>query len=258
MAILSKDFSLDGRRLYAFRDRDMLVDDKGEPVAADFLSGIPADKVCDVFVDTVTDCAVATLAKDTPDLESASFIPIRAYFASHPETRTGLASRLKALSSWRAGTKFCPVCGSRLVEHEEETAMVCPGCGATHYPRIEPCIIVLVLKGDEVLLLRHKHRNQDIYACLAGFVEAGETVEQALTREIREESGIEVDNIRYVGSQSWPFPDQLMLAYYADYKSGELKIQESEISEARWFPKDDIPAAPRPGSIAWRLIHFDF
>ena len=138
--------------------------------------------------------------------------------------------------------------------HESENAQVCPACGRLHYPHIEPCIITLISRGEELLLLRNARDTQGIYACLAGFVEAGETLEQALRREVREETGLEVQNIRYVGSQSWPFPDQLMVAYYAEYKSGEIRIQESEIADARWFRRDALPPLPKPGSIARRLI----
>ena len=133
--------------------------------------------------------------------------------------------------------------------------MKCPNCGELLFPRIDPCIIVLVRKGDKILLARHTQRNQDIYACLAGYVEAGETIENAVRREIFEETGIKVKNIQYRGSQSWPFPRQLMLAFYADYESGEIKVQEEEIEDAKWFDINDLPATPAPGSIAYKLIH---
>ena len=115
--------------------------------------------------------------------------------------------------------------------------------------------ISLITRGDELLLLRSVRDTAGIYACLAGFVEIGETLEQALRREVREETGLEIRNIRYAGSQGWPFPDQLMVGFYAEYESGEIRIQESEIADARWFRRDALPPLPKPGSIAWRLIN---
>lgn len=180
---------------------------------------------------------------------------LRQFYAENNEETASKVFRAKALSEWRKKTVFCPRCGARLVDSTEFIAMQCPDCGDLLFPRIDPCIIVLVRKGDKILLARHVQRNQDIYACLAGFVEAGETIENAVRREIFEETGIKVKNIQYRGSQSWPFPQQLMLGFYADYESGEIKIQKEEITDARWFDRDNLPASPAPGSIAYKLIH---
>lgn len=190
--------------------------------------------------------------------EGYAFRLVREYFAAHDDDSSVPVARMKGLLGWRMSTKYCCACGHPLEDDPKETALHCPHCGKTHYPRVEPCIITIVEKADQMLLLRHKLRNQDLWCCLAGFVEVGESLEHALRREILEETGLEVDNIRYMGSQSWPFPDQLMVAFYADYRSGELKVQEEEISEARWFPKDEIPISPEPGSISWKLIHHTF
>lgn len=189
------------------------------------------------------------------NIDSYSRQELRQFFAEHDEETSSKVARAKALSEWRKKTVYCPRCGTKLVEDTEFTAMKCPNCGELLFPRIDPCIIVLVRKGDKILLARHTQRNQDIYACLAGYVEAGETIENAVRREIFEETGIKVKNIQYRGSQSWPFPRQLMLAFYADYESGEIKVQEEEIEEAKWFDINDLPATPAPGSIAYKLIH---
>ena len=130
----------------------------------------------------------------------------------------------------------------------------CPKCKEKFYPQVTPAVIVLIEKDDEILLAKHIERNNDIYTCLAGFVEPGESSEQAVIREIREEVGIEVQNIRYITSQAWPFPNQLMLAFKADYKCGEIVPQENEIEEAKWFKRSNLPAIPKEGSVAWRLI----
>ena len=147
------------------------------------------------------------------------------------------------------------LCGAELKEHSVLTARECPNCKRIAFPRIEPCVIVLVTKGEEILLAAHTYRNQDVYTCLAGFIEAGESAEQAVKREIFEETGLKVKNIVYRGSQSWPFPDQLMLAFEADWESGEIKIQEDELLEAAWFPKTQPPSKLSPGSVAYKLIN---
>lgn len=200
--------------------------------------------------------------KDSNGNEIASQLPkdymlrsIRLFNAEQTDKMVTRISRAKGLTEWLRNTKFCSCCGAPLVPHATQTALQCTGCGKIVFPRLEPCIIVLVRRGDEMLLARHAQRNQDIYACIAGFMEAGETAEQAVKREIMEETGLTVKNVKYFGSQSWPFPSQLMIAFTADYESGELKIQESEIQHAAWFHKDECPATPQPGSIAYRLIH---
>ena len=184
-------------------------------------------------------------------------IPLRNYFATYGEELSIPHFRAKALYEWLTKTRFCTRCGTRLETGtiEEETSLVCPQCHCTVYPRIEPCIIVLVNRGDEILLALHRQRTTQYYSCLAGFMEAGESAEQAVRREIMEETGISVKNIRYFGSQSWPFPSQLMLGFTAEYDSGEICIQESELQCAAWFPRDNCPATPPKGSLAYRLIH---
>jgi NAD+ diphosphatase len=190
------------------------------------------------------------------NIDSYSRQELRQFYAEHDEETSSKVFRAKALSEWRKKTVFCSRCGARLVESSAFTAMQCPDCGELLFPRIDPCIIVLVRKEGKILLARHTQRNQDIYACLAGYVEAGETIENAVRREIFEETGIRVRNIQYRGSQSWPFPQQLMLGFYADYESGEITCQKEEIEDARWFDPDNLTVAtPAPGSIAYKLIH---
>ncbi|MBR4970259.1 MAG: NAD(+) diphosphatase [Paludibacteraceae bacterium] len=184
-----------------------------------------------------------------------SLYPIRSYFADWGEEETLRLSRAKAIRSWVQDNRFCCHCGHSLTFHQTFSAMECPQCKKLIFPRIEPCVIVLVRRGEEILLAKHTQRNHEVYACIAGFMEAGETAEQAVRREIAEETGIKVKNICYKGSQSWPFPAQLMLAFTAEYESGEIKIQEDELSDARWFNRNDNPATPPKGSIAYKLIH---
>lgn len=180
---------------------------------------------------------------------------LREYFATHTEEESFMAFRAKGLLAWRTDTKFCCSCGSGLKDHSVFTARECPSCGKLIFPRISPCIIVVIHKDNKILLVNHTYRNQDIYACVAGFMEAGESAEHAVEREVFEETGLKIKNIVYRGSQSWPFPDQLMLGFTADWESGDLKLQKEEIADAQWFDPDNCPASPKPGSIAYKLIH---
>lgn len=198
-------------------------------------------------------CALGLNISEAP--EGYLLKTIRQFFAENDEESSFRLARARALLSWRRDNQFCSKCGGALKDHTELTARVCSHCEKNYFPRIEPCVIILVNKGDKILLARHVQRNQDVYACIAGFIEVGETAEHAVRREIAEEVGIQVKNIRYRGSQSWPFPDQLMMAFTAEYESGEIKTQEDEISDAQWFDREGCPTTPQPGSIAYRLIH---
>lgn len=181
---------------------------------------------------------------------------LREYFFKNEEEKSAPLFRAKHISEWVQKMKFCPSCASSLGFHTELSALECSSCKKIYFPRIEPCVIVAVFnKEGKILLARHKNRDTKIYACIAGFIEAGESAEMAVHREVFEETGLKIKNVTYKGSQSWPFPDQLMLAFTAEYESGTIKIQESEITEASWFSLDNLPLSPNPGSVAYKLIH---
>lgn len=252
MALLNlKNSDAEPREIFLMRGRDILVSPDGQPVQV-FPDAV---HVKDAVYDTLTGIAGVELSQEFVPVGGSKFMPLRQFFAECLPNGCPTA-RMKGYLNWRAAVRFCPACGAQLEEHAVENARVCPACGKVHYPRIEPCVIAVICRGKEILLLRHALRNQDIWCCLAGFVEAGESLEQALRREVKEETGLEIENIRYAGSQSWPFPDQLMVGFYADYAGGEIHVQESEILEAKWFRTDDLPPHPAPGSISWNLIHF--
>jgi NAD+ diphosphatase len=169
-----------------------------------------------------------------------------------------MAARASQMVDWWFGHAFCGRCGTETIVHEAEMARHCPSCDVLHFPRINPAVITLVHRnGDEMLLAQGRAFRARFFALLAGFVEPGETLEQAVVREVREEVGLEVEDLRYFGSQAWPFPSQLMCGFFARYRSGEIVAQESEIAEARWFHVDRMPEAgtyPGTFTIAGRLI----
>jgi len=240
-----------GGTVYYFRGREILVDEAGNAASPAF----PPEAVVRGCHDTICGCSGAILDPSAALPPGCHFMPVPAFFFAHGDEENARMSRMKGFAGWLDATRFCPYCGQPLRLHATENALECPACGRLHYPRIEPCIITLISRGEEILLLRSVRDTAGIYACLAGFVEIGETLEQALRREVREETSLEVKDIRYAGSQGWPFPDQLMVGFYAEYESGEIRIQESEIADAQWFRRDALPPLPKPGSIAWRLIN---
>ena len=165
-----------------------------------------------------------------------------------------LAGRASQLLDWERDHRYCGRCGSLMTLDVQERAMRCDPCRSIHYPRIAPCVIVLVTRGEDLLLARNANFPQPMYSTLAGFIEAGETAEQTLAREVREEVGVEVCNLRYFQSQSWPFPNQLMLGFFADYAGGEIVCDLEEIADADWFHYTQLPLIPPVSSISGQLI----
>ncbi|NQD92526.1 NAD(+) diphosphatase [Pseudomonas sp. CrR25] len=158
------------------------------------------------------------------------------------------------IGTWARQHRFCGSCSGPMQPLAGERAMHCPHCDAHHYPRLSPSMIVLVTRDDEVLLARSPRFVSGVYSTLAGFVEAGESVEQCVAREVREEVGVDVKNLSYLGSQGWPFPHSLMLGFHAEYASGEIVMQVDEIEDAQWFNVHRLPPLPAPRSIARYLI----
>lgn len=150
--------------------------------------------------------------------------------------------------------RFCPLCGGRNHLNHNQLAMQCGDCRTLHYPRIFPCIIVAVRKDDQILLAQHPRHRNGMYTVIAGFLEVGETLEQCVAREVKEETGIDVCNVQYFGSQPWAFPSSMMMGFVADYQSGDLKPDYSELSDARWFGVDELPPVAPTGTIARELI----
>lgn len=166
-----------------------------------------------------------------------------------------LAGRASQLVDWYKGHRYCGTCGSETIHHENERTLVCESCSLHFFPRISPCAIMLVTKGEQMLLAKSARFNANFHSCLAGFIEIGETPEETVAREVQEEVGLKVRDIRYISSQSWPFPSQLMLGFIAEYDGGEIVPEPSEIAEARWFDIDELPTVPSEKiSVAGKLI----
>jgi NAD+ diphosphatase len=183
------------------------------------------------------------------------FIDLMRLFGEVDEATWVAAGRAVQLVEWARNHRYCGRCGTPTVQSVEERARRCPRCSLLAFPRLAPAVITLIERDDgRALLARNARWPQEMYSCLAGFVEPGETIEAAVQREVAEEVGLEVDNLRYYGSQPWPFPHSLMLGFHARYASGEITCDDDEIAEARWFTAGALPNLPGPISIARRLI----
>lgn len=199
----------------------------------------------------------AWLARDAVPAAGFEFRKLRSLFGVMEEGLVAVAGRAYQIAEWARTHRFCGVCATPTEMVAGERCARCPACGMVAYPRISPAMMVLIKKGDAVLLARHLNHPAQFFTALAGFVEAGESIEETVHREVYEEVGLKVRDVRYFGSQPWPFPHSLMLAFTAEYDSGEIRVDATEIAEADWFgPGDQMPKYPPRGfSIAGELIH---
>ncbi|MBJ9722546.1 NAD(+) diphosphatase [Acinetobacter calcoaceticus] len=233
---------------YIFHHQQLLVDQnlqlpKVEKLASDLL-----------FTHDEQVIARDLLAEE-PIPEGLQLVPIRQLITSWSKEQFLQASRAVQLLEWRRNHKFCSHCGHPTEVHPTEYAMVCPSCRYHQYPRVNPCIITVITRGDdEILLAKSVHNKTNMYGLIAGFVEVGETLEEAVQREAFEEVGLRLKNVQYMSSQPWPFPSNLMVAFRAEYDSGEIKLQEEEIADAQFFKIDQLPEIPFKGSIAHSMI----
>lgn len=186
--------------------------------------------------------------------EGWRFSDLFSFHALAGDERWLAAGRAVQIVEWERTHRFCGRCAAPTAPVEGERAMRCRKCGLLAFPRLSPAVIVLIHRGDEVLLARSHRFPEGMYSALAGFVEPGETVEGALIREVGEEVGVRVRDLEYRGSQPWPFPNSLMLGFFAEYAGGEIVPEAAEIADAAWFPVDALPTIPGPISIANRLI----
>ena len=195
-------------------------------------------------------CRVMALAADAPTPSGLRAHALPDWDTLIPIAPLSLAGVAGQILHWEGNSLFCSRCGGRPERLAGEWGKRCTACGAVHFPHIHPCVITLVRRPGEVLLTRKAEWPEGRYSLVAGFVNFGECLEEAAAREIAEETGVQVRSLRYVGSQCWPFPSQLMAGFVADYDGGELRVDYGELADARWFSLDALPALPPPRSIS--------
>ena len=203
---------------------------------------------------TVGELADRTIITFTTPEPTAEFSDLRKLQFELPPELLKAVNRAKQLIMWQSNYRYCGHCGSGTVLDEKEPAFSCPACGTRFYPRLDPAVIVAITHEDKILLAHNQRFKNNMYGLIAGFVEGGESMEEAVQREIAEEIGIKVRNISYFQSQMWPFPQALMLGCFAEYESGEITPDGNEITAADFFTADNLPTLPSPGSVARRII----
>ena len=199
-------------------------------------------------------CFSAELDRESQPAAGMAFDNLRALYPSLGDNVFALAGRAKQIVDWDRNHQFCGRCGSPTTPHKRDRSRICPDCDLENFPRLAPAIIVLIARGEELLLSRSPQFPAGVYSILAGFVEPGETLEEAVEREISEEVNLQVKDIRYIARQPWPFPHSLMLGFQAEYAGGDLKIDPEELEDAQWYSPPNLPQLPSPASIARRLI----
>ena len=232
---------------YSFAIKDLNLSDQLGPYLA-----IALIDNCFVYVLNIDeDQNILGLFMD-PDV--IHFVELRQMLGILDQSSFLLLSRATILKSWLSANVFCSICGNQNSFNKKEGAFECSCNAAPKYPTISPCIITLIYDEDNILLGRNKFFPPDMYSTLAGFIEAGENAEEALIREVKEEVNVEIANIKYFSSQSWPFPAQLMLGYFCQYKKGEIILNDAELEDARWFDIKELPIIPPDASISGQLI----
>lgn len=201
-----------------------------------------------------TDAAAAQASPVVPYWVQGELVSLRRYLLTSGLADWPMISTGMQLLHWWRDHRYCGRCGQPTSLGAKERTLVCPACAHVSYPRVSPCIITLICHDDQLLLARAPHFPPGVFSLIAGFVEAGESAEAAVVREVAEETGVSVTNLRYVASQSWPFPHQLMLGFIADYAGGELAIDPQELCEGGWFHRDALPDIPGPQTIAGQII----
>ncbi|MFC1949289.1 NAD(+) diphosphatase [Chloroflexota bacterium] len=201
-------------------------------------------------------CHSAEVSPDTIVPEGMSFRELRSLYGVLDEDIFLLAGKAIQLVNWDQTHQYCGRCGHKTQTLQDERAKKCPVCGFISYPRISPAVITAVLKDNKILLSQYAAFKGNMHTVIAGFVEPGETLEECIKREILEEVGIQVRNIKYFGSQPWPFPNSLMIGFTAEYESGEISVDGKEISEAGWYDVNTLPELPPEMSIAREIINW--
>jgi NAD+ diphosphatase len=253
-----------GDSVFVFRRGDFIIPSEGEAFCA-----CPQEAVSEAFPGLVpykspslnggAPLSVLLLEDEAELPEGWKALPLRSALSLFVSPGGGIRGnndilRAYHLVHWRRNSLYCGRCGAKTQDHSEELARLCPVCGGLEFPRIAPAVIIVITSGDKILLAHNVRFAGRIYSLIAGFVEAGETLEDTVARETREEVGLEVTDIRYITSQPWPFPNSLMLGFTARCAGGTIKVDGKEIEDARWFSRDELPALSQHGSISRYLI----
>ncbi len=199
-------------------------------------------------------CFVAEVSDNIALPSRMRFKGLRSLFGTVDDDLFILAGRAIQILHWHKEHQFCGKCGTAMEARTTEMAKICPACGFVSFPRLSPAVIMSITRKDSILLARAPHFPPGMYSTLAGFVEPGETLEEAVQREVREEVNVRIGNIRYVASQPWPFPHSIMIGFSADFVSGEIEVDNDELEDAQWFSVQDLPILPSKIAIARLLI----
>ena len=244
---------------FVFSGNKILVESRdhgaGVPLLGD-LDTLPLRALRKQYLGTMNghSCLCAECEADVRIPEGMAFQGLRKLYGALDEEMFWVAGRAFQIMDWDRTHQYCGKCGTPTKNKADERAKVCPTCGTVSFPGMSPAIIVAVVRDKKILLAHAARFPGAMYSVLAGFVEPGESLEDCVRREVKEEAGLEVKNIRYFGSQPWPFPNSLMVGFTAEYAGGEITMDEKEIVDARWFTADQLPTIPDKISIARKLI----
>ena len=249
-------FAFAGRKLLLEETESGLTLPSGQALTAALPPLTAAPVRADVSLPPLPDgpCHAYDLPADIPLPAGFQALGLRSAHGHLSEELFVVAGTALQKVEWLRSHGFCSRCGHATERHANHEALACTSCGRLHFPRLAPAVIVLIERDREMLLARSPTFPEGVYSTVAGFVEPGESLEQAVHREIREEVGVEVEDVRYFGSQPWPFPHSLMIGFVARWAGGDIRIDGDEIEHARWFSADDLPKLPSSMSIARRLV----
>lgn len=241
---------------FAFSGQKILVENRRDRIGLPFSRDPVSMGLNSIYIGALNgvDCLAGEIGQDPKLPENMSLIGLRQLFGAVDEEMFLVAGRAFQMVEFERNHRYCGQCGGPTAEKPNERAKICPACGLAVFPRMSPAIIVAIRKKDRILLARAPRFPEGMYSVIAGFVEPGESLEQCVQREVREEVGIEVSGIRYFGSQPWPFPNSLMVAFTAEHAEGEIRIDRAEIVDADWFTVESLPRIPDKISISRRLI----
>ena len=240
---------------FIFFNNQLLLQKKGETYTIPYSINPPVPVKNVLEVSLLEDMPACTASVDTPLEETAEYLPmgLRASYDYLDPILHKIAGKAYELIYWDQHSRFCPSCGTKTVM-QTTISKQCPNCKYEIYPVVSPAILVLIRKGDAILLVHARNFRGSFYGLVAGFLETGETLEECVRREVMEETGLEINNITYFGNQPWPYPSNLMVGFIADYVSGTIRLQDEELSEGAFCTKDNLPELPRKLSLARKMI----